>query len=154
MTKKRHGQYGTRLYHIWSNMEQRCSNPKYREFYNYGGRGITVCGEWENFLAFYEWALSSGYDDKLSIERIDNDGNYEPSNCRWATRREQSLNRRSNRFYEYEGKRLSLTEWANEKQIPFSTLWNRLNKGWSIDEALTLAHNRGNNQKLRARKKS
>jgi hypothetical protein len=87
-----------RLYVIWANMKQRCHYTKCSHYPNYGGRGITVCQEWQDsFEAFYEWAMSSGYEDHLSIDRINCDGNYEPSNCRWATMKEQQNNRRNNK---------------------------------------------------------
>ncbi len=90
----RHGMCYTRIYKIYVDMRQRCLNPSNRRFYRYGGRGIKICDEWiEDFMAFYQWAISNGYRDDLSIERVNNNGNYEPANCTWATMEEQLKNR-------------------------------------------------------------
>ena len=91
---KTHGQSKTRLYRIWHGMLDRCNNHNRHEYMYYGGRGITVCDEWMEFEPFYKWAMSHGYAYDLTIDRINNDGNYEPNNCRWVTMKEQAKNKR------------------------------------------------------------
>ena len=94
-THKTHGLGYTRLYNIWDKMKMRVYNPQYKRYSDYGGRGITICDEWKNdFMSFHDWAMSNGYSDELSIDRIDNDGNYCPENCRWTTRIIQNRNQR------------------------------------------------------------
>lgn len=94
----KHGDSGSKLYYVWAEMIQRCTNPKHRRYEDWGGRGITICQEWQNdYSAFKEWALSNGYEEGLSIDRINNNKGYSPDNCRWATVKEQNLNKRKYR---------------------------------------------------------
>lgn len=134
---RKHGGYGTRLYRIWVGMKDRCYRSKHIAYARYGGRGIRVCDEWkDDFSAFREWALNNGYDDKLTIDRIDSNGNYEPSNCRWASYLEQENNSSNCTYIEYGGKRMSLADWAREVGLPYTTVSNRYYKGLPIEEVL------------------
>lgn len=135
--KTTHGLSKTRLYEIWGGMRKRCENTKTRAYKNYGGRGITVCREWLDFTVFYEWAVSNGYKDNLAIERINNNGDYCPENCTWATPKEQARNMRTNRLLTYNGKTLCINEWAETLSIQKGTLWNRIKLGWTTEKALT-----------------
>ncbi len=119
-------------------MKDRCYNPNFKSFANYGGRGITVCDEWANsYRKFHEWSLENGYRDDLTIDRIDVNGNYEPSNCRWLTIKEQSYNKRTNRKLTYQNKTQTVTEWAVELNIKSNTLLYRLRRGWTVERALS-----------------
>ena len=89
----KHGMAGTRLYNIWWRMKHRCQSPSNKDWLRYGGRGIEVCDEWQEFVTFKNWAFDNGYLNTLTIDRINNDGNYEPNNCRWSTMKEQNMNR-------------------------------------------------------------
>ena len=133
----RHGKAKDRLYMTWANMKQRCENPRFKQYQDYGGRGIAVCEEWRNdFQAFYDWAMSHGYRDDLTIERIDNDGNYEPNNCRWATMKEQANNTRKNRFITLNGETHTISQWADITGIPRNVIWDRINQGWTAEKAI------------------
>ena len=124
-----HGKSNTRIYDIWCAMKQRCYYKKNSYYPNYGGRGIKVCDEWlEDFMNFYNWAMKNGYDDTLSIDRIDVNGNYEPSNCRWTTIKEQANNTTRNRYIEYNGKIKTLSQWADELGVNYSTLRTQTTK--------------------------
>ena len=125
-------------------MKHRCSNPKIK---NYGGRGIKVCEEWQTFKPFEEWSLSNGYREGLSIDRIDNDGNYEPSNCRWADKTTQENNRSNNVCLEYKGEKRTISEWARIYGLNPWTLNTRIRSGWDIEKALTVKPTHSNSHK-------
>lgn len=136
--RKTHGMYGSRLYHIHSSMVQRCTNPNNEDFCNYGGRGIAICKEWLVFENFKEWALTNGYSEKLTIDRIDVNGNYDPFNCRWASSKKQNNNRRNNRMLSFNGETHTMAEWADIIGIRYDVLASRiLNHKWSVERALT-----------------
>lgn len=146
MWKKGHRQsyYGThklsntKLYRVYYGIKQRCYNPKVKNYYNYGGRGIVMCNEWENdFRSFYDWAIKSGYKDGLTIDRIDNNKGYSPDNCRWVTYKVNLRNKRTNRVIEFNGEQHSVIEWSEILCIPVTTLYNRLFEGWDIKNTLT-----------------
>ena len=132
---KKHGQSNTRLHNIWRDIIKRCTNKKYRQFYLYGGRGIEVCADWLDFENFYIWAISNGYHDSLTIDRIDTNGNYDPNNCRWTTQKKQNNNKRNNHRISYKNKALTISEWSEVTGISSRTLWYRINAGWPIEEA-------------------
>lgn len=137
--RRTHGESDTRLYNIWEKIKGRCFNDTDAAYSRYGGRGITMCDEWngENgYINFRAWALSNGYKRHLSIDRINNDGNYEPSNCRWADRFTQANNKRNNTIIICDGKSLTLAEWSRETGIKSHTIHARLKAGWSAEKAL------------------
>ena len=136
---KKHGGSRTRLYRIWKQIHTRCNNPNSINYKDYGGRGINLCEEWKNdFSSFLDWSTSNGYAENLTIDRIDNDGNYCPENCRWVTNKKQQNNKRSTVFIEYDGQKHSLSEWAEIIGVTRNALWKRLFvEGWSIERALT-----------------
>ena len=134
---KKHGMHGTRIYVIWQGMKSRCNNPHSLSYANYGNRGIKVCNEWQNdFDAFKDWAYKNGYKDNLTLDRIDNNKGYSPSNCRWATNSEQQLNKRNNHIVYYKGDYIPLAKLSNITGINAGTLRSRLNKGMSAKDAV------------------
>lgn len=126
-----------RLYRIWSNMKDRTTNPNSSKYKHYGGRGISVCPEWFNdFETFYVWAITNGYNDDLTIDRIDNDGNYEPTNCQWADMNTQANNKRSNIKLQYRGETLTLMQWCRKLKLDYPTIRSRIIDGkWSAEKA-------------------
>lgn len=139
----KHGLYNTRLHSIWNSMITRCYNKNRKSYKNYGERGIKVCEEWRNnFQAFYDWSMSNGYNDNLTIDRIDNDENYSPNNCRWVDYKTQARNRRSNRKYTINSETRCLSEWCEILNLNYSTVIKRLDIcHWSIYKALELRDN-------------
>lgn len=137
--RRTHGKSHTKLHNIWCGMRARCKDKNLEAYKYYGGRGISVCEEWDkSFEAFYEWSMGNGYSDELSIDRIDVNGNYEPSNCRWATAKEQARNMRTNRLLTFNGETKPMAEWGEIMGLRSSTIQYRLDKmGWSVEKALT-----------------
>jgi len=131
MPARQHGQCETKFYKVWSSMKSRCSNPTDKAYCNYGGRGISVCEEWQTFEPFREWAMANGYREGLTIERINNDGNYEPGNCKWIPKGLQSDNTRRCVFITLNGQTLNMKQWAKELGIPYSVIQHRIYRGWS-----------------------
>lgn len=146
----------TRLNAIYNGMKNRCYNSNRKEYKNYGGRGITICDEWINkervsenhasntkgWIAFKKWALSNGYADNLTIDRIDNEKGYSPENCRWVTIKEQNNNQRTNCLITYHGKTQNLVQWCEELGLKYRTVKSRLNQlHWTVERAFTEGKN-------------
>ena len=147
--KSANGLAKTRINNIYHNMKNRCNNSKNYRYKNYGGRGIRVCDEWQNnFLSFYEWSVKNGYNDNLTLDRIDVNGNYEPNNCRWISLEEQFYNKTDNIYYVVNEKRKCLSELCKEYNMPYHTVRKRLERGKNIIEALTTPINVKKRNKL------
>lgn len=124
-----------RLYKVWIDMRSRCNNPKIKCYKNYGGRGIKICSEWDKYENFEKWSKNNGYSETLTIDRIDVNGNYEPNNCRWLTKKEQENNRRNNIFDYYNGQKTTLSQLAEILNIRFARVsYLYHNKNMSFDE--------------------
>ena len=141
--KTTHNFSKTRIYKIWVGIKNRCYDSNSNVYYLYGKRGITVCKEWLNdFMAFYDWSMQNGYNEKLTIDRIDSNGNYEPKNCRWATAKEQSNNTSKNRVYFIDGVRYTTKQIAEKHNINYGTFISRIYRGWTIEEAINGKRNK------------
>lgn len=128
-----HGMAKTKIYVTWANMKARCLNNAHPSYHHYGRRGITVCERWLDFKNFY--ADMGEIPEGMTLDRIDNNGDYSLENCRWADWHEQANNRRNNKFFEFEGIKLTLKEWSEKLELNHQTLLNRLRRGWSIERA-------------------
>lgn len=135
-TKHGHARVKTRTYMIWASMWRRCTKPSSKQYKDYGGRGITVCKRWKSFTNFLA-DMGPVPSPKHTLDRKENNADYTPTNCRWATRVEQNRNKRSNVFVEYNGHRRCLAEWQEVTGIHYTTISYRLKSGWPIKKALT-----------------
>lgn len=134
--KSKHGRSGSPTYHVWHSMKRRCYDPNREGFHRYGGRGLTYCARWEKFENFLK-DMGEKPSRSCSLERIDNNKGYTPSNCRWATAKEQARNRSDNKLVTFNGKTACVMEWAERLGMPFTTLSNRLLRGWTVQRAMT-----------------
>ena len=135
-THTKHGMSQSRIYRIWSNMKARCECKTNDAYSLYGRRGISVCKEWHDFETFEKWAMKSGFQKGMSLDRINVNGDYSPDNCKWATPAEQANNRRNTIYLEYNGEKHTISEWAEKLGINRSTLNNRICRGWTVEKAL------------------
>ena len=132
--RKTHGMSHTRLHNIWLPMRNRCSKPNCSAYGKYGAKGIRVCEEWDkSFEAFRDWSYENGYNDSLTIDRIDSTGNYTPENCRWVTQKVQQNNRGNNVYLTYKGETHSLIEWEQITGIPYRVLYDRQYRKWEVN---------------------
>lgn len=131
-----HGMSKSNIYKVFTGMLQRCNNKKHKNYKDYGARGISVCKDWLTFESFYKWSMENGYRENITLDRVDNNGNYSPSNCKWVTMAQQSLNKRSSFYITFNGKTQTLKEWCNELNIPYPQIYTRIAvKGWTCERA-------------------
>lgn len=141
----KHNLSHSRIKRIYYDMRSRCYDSNTPKFKNHGGRGIVVCEEWmgeHGLEVFYDWAIKNGYQENLSIDRIDNNGNYSPDNCRWATTEEQNFNRRNNRLFEINGMSKHAKDWCAEYNVNINTFWQRDRKGLTGQDLIAPVKNR------------
>lgn len=140
-SQAKHGHSRESLFNIWYLIKYRCENAKCDRYEDYGGRGIKMCGEWRDeqtgYTCFKEWSLANGYMPGLSIDRIDNNGDYCPENCRWTDCVTQNRNTRKNVWIEYNGVTKLAVEWAEELRIPYKSFMQRIYRGWDIEKVIT-----------------
>lgn len=135
-----HSKSHTRIYNIWCGIKTRCFDKHCKSYKNYGGRGITICDEWKNdFMSFYNWSMENGYREDLTIDRINNDGNYEPSNCRWANKYTQSNNTRRNVIIDFEGEKYSAKQFCSLLNINYIKFLYGFHKLNNVNEAIIYA---------------
>lgn len=134
-----HGERHTLLYKLWSSVRNRCNNPNNRKYARYGGRGIKVCEEWDSsYTVFRDWCLENGYEKGLTIERIDVNGDYSPTNCIFASQKVQQNNRTNNHLLTYQGITHTMAEWADILGFSYKVLEHRINRGWTVEDAFTI----------------
>ena len=138
-----------RIYTTWLNMRNRCNNPKSEHYSRYGGRGIKVCPEWDSFDEFEKWAYESGYNDTLTIDRVNNDKGYSPDNCRWATPKQQANNRKSSVYVEYNGEKHTYAEWADIAGINYKVFMTRVYRGYSLEDCMKQGRLKYNTKRIK-----
>lgn len=131
-----HGETNTRIHKIWSSMHERCERKSHEHFDCYGGRGIKICAEWDDYEKFREWTLNNGYKENLTLDRIDVDGDYCPENCRWSDWTTQQNNKRNNHNLTYRGQTKTISEWSRVTSINKTTIRARLMSGWCAEDVL------------------
>lgn len=138
-SNRKHGESRSVLYHRWSAMRHRCARPNHPDYPDYGGRGIQVCAEWADYPCFRDWALQNGFEEGLELDRIDNDGPYSPSNCRWISRRQQCQNNRKTRWVTAFGETKALAAWVEDPRcmVTKHALTGRLNRNWEAERAMS-----------------